>query len=96
MVLTDLEHLHGPQGLVMLPNGHFLVTNSDSTNLDSTQPSEIVEYSSGFQFLSESPLDLNNGAAFGVGTANLSWGSFKIAAVDDFTNTVTIWTAVAQ
>jgi hypothetical protein len=96
LAVDDPEHLHGPIGLVMLPNGHFLVTNSDASNFDTNQPSEMVEYTSDFQFVGESPVDPNNGAAFGVGTANLSWGSFKIAAVDDNSNTVTTWTAVAQ
>jgi hypothetical protein len=92
----DPNHLHGPLGLTYLPNGHFVVAQSDGSNVDPNQPSELVEYSAAGVFLGQMSIDPNNGGAFGVSAYNLGWGTFRMAAVDDNTNSVRIWTAVAQ
>ncbi|MDE3135916.1 MAG: hypothetical protein KGL59_05050, partial [Acidobacteriota bacterium] len=44
LIYNDPNHLHGALGLAMAPNGHLLVTNNDSINPDSSQPSELVEF----------------------------------------------------
>jgi hypothetical protein len=94
LLFADTTHLHGPLGLSILPDGHFLVANSDGSNVDPNQPSEIVEYSATGQFLAQYSLDPNNGGAFGLAVNNLGWGTVRIAAVDDNTNRLNIWTTV--
>jgi len=44
LFFQDFTHLHGPLDLTILPNGHFFVANSDGSNADPNQPSELVEY----------------------------------------------------
>ena len=94
LFFQDLTHLHGPLDLAILPNGHFLVANSDGSNVDPNQPSELVEYSATGQFLNEMPVDPNNGGAFGLAVNNIGWGTIRLAAVDDDANTLDIWTTV--
>lgn len=96
LLIQDLVHLHGPLDLTILPNGHLVVANSDGSNVDPNQPSELVEYTAEGQFLNQMSLDPNPGGAFGLSTYNIGWGTFRMAAVDDNTNTLNIWTAVAQ
>jgi DNA-binding beta-propeller fold protein YncE len=94
LFVQDFTHLHGPLSLAMLPNGHFLVANSDGSNVDPNQPSELVEYSATGQFLSQMSLDPNNGGAFGLAVNNMGWGTIRLAAVDDNTNSLNIRTTV--
>ena len=94
LVFQDFTHLHGPLDLVILPNGHFVVANSDGSNADPNQPSELVEYSSTGVFLAQMPIDPNNGGAFGLAALNAGWGTVRLAAVDDNTNTLHLWTTV--
>jgi len=96
LFFEDPIHLHGPLDLTILPNGHFLVADSDGSNVDPNQPSELVEYSATGAFLGQMSVDPNNGGAFGVAINNLGWGTFRLAAVDDNANTLSIWTTVAQ
>ncbi len=96
LLFQDATHLHGPLDLAILPNGHFLIADSDGSNVDPNQPSELVEYTPTGEFVGQMPIDPNNGGAFGLVTANIGWGTFRLAAVDDNTNTLNIWTTVAQ
>lgn len=96
LVFTDLTHLHGPLGLTILPNGHLLVANSDGSNVDPNQPSELVEFSPTGQFLGQMPIDPNNGGAFGVAINTVAWGAFHMAYVDDNANALRITTAISQ
>ncbi|HKE28615.1 MAG TPA: hypothetical protein VKB88_39970 [Bryobacteraceae bacterium] len=96
LLFADAVHLHGPLDIGFLPNGHLLVANSDGSNADPNQPSELVEFTSAGAFIDEMPIDPNNGGAFGLAMKNLGWGTFQLAAVDDNTNTLRIWTSVAQ
>lgn len=96
LLFGDSTHLHGPLDLSILPNGHFLIANSDGSNLDPNQPSELVEYTNTGEFVGQMSIDPNNGGAFGLATANIGWGTFRLAAVDDNTNSLNIWTTVAQ
>ncbi len=43
-IYQDPVHLHGALAMVLAPNGHLLVSNSDGFNVDPNQPSEIVEF----------------------------------------------------
>lgn len=96
LLSKDLAHLHGPLDITILPNGHLVVANSDGSNTDPNQPSELVEYTPQGQFLGQTSLDPNNGGAFGVSTYNVGWGTFRMAAVDDNANSLRLWTLVAQ
>jgi len=79
LFISDPTHLHGPLDLTILPNGHFLVANSDGSNADPNQPSELVEYSATGQFLAQMSVDPNNGGAFGLAINNLGWGTVRLA-----------------
>jgi DNA-binding beta-propeller fold protein YncE len=96
LFISDITHLHGPLDLGFLPNGNLLVANSDGSNADPNQPSEIVEYTAAGAFISQMPVDPNNGGAFGLATNSIGWGTFTLAAVDDNANNLHIWTAVAK
>ena len=96
LLFSDFTHLHGPLDIGFLPNGHLLVANSDGSNADPNQPSEIVEYTSTGAFVGQMPVDPQNGGAFGLAIKNLGWGTFQLAAVDDNANTLRIWTSVVQ
>ena len=79
LFISDPTHLHGPLDLAILPNGHFLVANSDGSNADPNQPSELVEYTAAGQFLAQMSVDPNNGGAFGLAINNLGWGTVRLA-----------------
>jgi hypothetical protein len=93
LLFQDQVHLHGPLDLAVTPNGHLLVANSDGSNVDPNQPSEIVEYAADGTFVTEFPVDPNNGGAFGIATQSVGKAT-RLAAVDDNTATVTIYTEV--
>ncbi len=90
LVTNNSSFLHGPLGLFIAPNGNLLVANSDAQNADPNNPSELSEFSTAGQFISQIPLDPANGGAFGV-SVNTANGHFILAAVDDNTNTITTW-----
>ncbi|HKD09512.1 MAG TPA: hypothetical protein VKB79_26640 [Bryobacteraceae bacterium] len=94
LVFSDLTHLHGPLDLAILPDGHFVVANSDGSNADPNQPSELVEFTAAGQFLNQMSIDPNNGGAFGLAVLNVGWGTVRMAAVDDNQNTLNLWTVV--
>jgi hypothetical protein len=96
LVFRDLVHLHGPTQMAFSPNGHLLVANSDGSNVDPNQPSELVEFTTAGTFVSQFSVDPNNGGAFGVGVAPLGTSAFRIAAVDDNQNQVKVWTEVVH
>lgn len=91
MIYQDSTHLHGPLDMVIAPNGDLIVANSDGSNVDPNQPSEIVEFSTAGEFVSEFSVDPNNGGAFGIGLVNVG-GAVRFAAVDDNQNTLNMWT----
>jgi len=96
LLFSDATHLHGPLDIGILPNGHLLVANSDGSNADPNQPSELTEFTATGTFVGQMPIDPNNGGAFGLAIKNIGWGTFQLAAVDDNSNTLHIWTSVAQ
>ena len=90
LFVQDNVHLHGPLDLAFAHNGHLLVANSDGSNVDPNQPSEIVEYAGDGAFVTQFSVDPNNGGAFGIATQQI--GSFtRFSAVDDNTVTVTTY-----
>jgi hypothetical protein len=96
LLINDFVHLHGPLGMALTPNGHLLVANSDGANVDPNQPSELVEYTTAGQFLTQFSIDPNNGGAFGVAIQNIGWGTIRVAAVNDNQITLNMWTTVVH
>jgi len=93
LIYSDMDHLHGPLGLIEAPNGHLLVTNSDVINPDSNQPSEIVEFTMAGAFVKELSVDPAFGGSFGLAAALESDPDASIlAAVDDNTASLIIYT----
>jgi len=94
VVFDDPTHLHGPLGLVLLPNGDLVAANGDAVNPDPNHPNELVEFTRQGKFVGEHQIDSGaGGAAFGL-AVTLDDGVLRFAAVDDNTNTVDIWTFV--
>ena len=94
LVYQDLTHLHGPTQMTFAPNGDLLVANSDGSNLDQNQPSEIVEFTPAGQFVAQFSVDANNGGAFGVAVEKVGTRAVRILTVDDNQNTLTAWTEI--
>jgi DNA-binding beta-propeller fold protein YncE len=92
VVYTDNTHLHGALAMAEAPNGHLLVTNNDVINADPNQPSEIVEFTKHGEFVKEIPVDPNLGGSFGLGVNKNDDNTATLAAVDDNTASITIWT----
>jgi hypothetical protein len=88
--------LHGPIDLAITPIGHLLVANSDGSNADPNQPSELEEFTTGGQFVSQFSVDPNNGGAFGIATFTVYFGALRVAAVNDNANTLSMWTTVVH
>jgi uncharacterized protein YjiK len=68
------------------------VTNNDVINADANQPSEIVEFTKDGNFVKEIPVDPNLGGSFGLAVSSHDHDTAILAAVDDNTATLTIWT----
>lgn len=95
VIYQDRAHLHGPLDLAIVPSGHLLVANSDGNNADPNQPSEIVEFTTAGEFVTQFSVDANNGGAFGLNVHNVG-GAVRFAAVDDNTNTLLLNSIVSQ
>lgn len=91
IIYKDAVHLHGALAMAKAPNGHLLVTNSDVINSDPNQPSEIVEFTTNGQFVKEIPVDAAQGGSFGL-QVGISGNTARLAAVNDNTASLTIWT----
>ena len=81
---------------MLAPNGDLLVADSDGSNVDPNQPSEIVEYSQAGQFVAERSIDPNNGGAFGLAVGTSASGLTYLAAVDDNTNQLDVISTMDQ
>jgi hypothetical protein len=91
VIYSDATHLHGPLGMAEAPSGHLLVANSDVINPDPNQPSEIVEFTAGGEFIKQLSVDPAQGGSFGLAVrANHETANF--AAVDDNTSSLIVWT----
>jgi hypothetical protein len=82
IIYKDTTHLHGPLGMTMAPNGHLLVANADVINSDSTQPSEIVEFTVLGKFVTQYSVDPSQGGSFGLAVQTDAY-TVSFAAVDD-------------
>lgn len=91
IIYQDATHLHEPLAMVMAPNNHLIVSNNDAINPDPNQPSEIVEFTTGGQFIKQISVDPNPGGSFGMALMT-SGNVARFAAVDDNAGVLLIWT----
>jgi hypothetical protein len=91
LVYQDPVHLHAPLGLVLAPNGDLITANSDAVDVSVYEPSELVEFTPTGKFVGQFSLDSVNGGAFNLAVFS-SGGKLKLAAVDDDTNSLDVWT----
>ncbi|MGF6301919.1 MULTISPECIES: hypothetical protein [Paraburkholderia] len=92
MIYQDNKHLHGPLALALAPNGHLVTANGDAVNPDPEHPSELVEFTVDGQFVAQMSVDAAPGSAFGLAFGLDSKRRLQFTAVDDNTNTATVWT----
>ena len=87
LLVSDPKNLHAPIGLILAPNGNLIVANSDAFNVDTAQPSELVEYTPKGAFVARFSVDPANGGAFGLAISNgiLAAVDDNIAALEEFT-----------
>jgi hypothetical protein len=91
VVFRDPQHLHGPLGLALEPNGNLITANGDAVNATGTS-NELVEFTPDGRLIATYQLDGGApGGAFGVALTT-SENTVRFAAVDDDLNTVTVWT----
>jgi DNA-binding beta-propeller fold protein YncE len=83
--------LRGPLALRLAPNGHLLAANGDAVNSDVLHPSEIVEFTVNGQFVREYNVDSAQGGAFGLDTVLRPLAPFNYAAIDDVTNSLSVY-----
>ena len=76
---------------MLAPNGDLITANGDAVNPDPNQTSELVEFTPEGQFVGQFSLDPNAGGAFGLAATNAG-GLLRLAAVDDNTNSLDVWT----
>ena len=93
LVYQDNNHLHGPLGLLIAPNGNLMSSQGDAINAstDPAQQSEIVEFTKNGTFVGQFSLDSAAGAAFGIAIHKAGKGVVDFAAVNDATNALTIF-----
>ncbi|WP_236002262.1 NHL repeat-containing protein [Paraburkholderia elongata] len=91
LIYADNAHLRGPIAMTLGPNGHLFVANGDAVNADPKQPSEIVEFTPQGRFVAQLSIDPAPDGAFGIAFAQPQHEFVRFAAVDDNTNTVTVW-----
>ena len=96
VLFNDLTKLHGPVNMVLAPNGHLIVSNSDGSNQDPKQTSELVEFTEAGQFVGEYSIDPGSGASFGIAVTTLAPGVIRLNAVDDASNTMKTFVTVIQ
>ena len=94
LVVQDATHMHGPLGLLLLPNGNLLVANADSVNVDpnaSRERTGRVHHSPPGPLSARVSVDPNNGGAFGLALNLPAAGGAQFAAVDDNGPTISVW-----
>ena len=85
VIYQDMNHLRGPLGLALLPNGDLITANSDLINGNVNQASELVEFTPQGQFVGQLSINPMQGGAFGL-AANVQGKTLTLANVNDVTN----------
>ncbi len=94
-IYADQAILRGPLALALAPNGDLVTANGDApsiTNSTQPNPSEIIEFTPQGQFVAQMQVDPSPGSAFGLAFGLSGTGQSQFAAVNDNTNTATVWT----
>jgi uncharacterized protein (TIGR03118 family) len=92
LIVQNDPNLHGPLGLVIAPNGDLIVSNGDAQSPNPNDVNQLVEFTPAGAFVGKFQVDSGGpGAAFGIALST-DGGQLRFAAVDDNTNSVTIWT----
>jgi hypothetical protein len=93
IIYKDNQHLHGPLGLIIAPNGDLISSQGDAINPspDPAQQSEIVEFTKTGTFVGQFSIDSAAGSAFGIAIQVAGTGAVDLAAVNDATNTLTVF-----
>jgi hypothetical protein len=90
LIFSDQNHLHGPLGLMIAPNGDLITANADpAAHVDPSQPSELVEFTTSGKFVRQFSIDPNTGSAFAILNV-ASGGANQFAYVDDFLSILNI------
>ncbi len=92
VIYQDIDHLRGPLALALAPNGDLVTANGDAINPNAQHASEIVEFTPDGRFIATMQVDPSPGSAFGLAFGLSSSGQPQFAAVNDNTNTATVWT----
>jgi hypothetical protein len=79
-----------------LPDAAFqavstILANGDGVNPDPNHPRELVEFTPSGHFVGQFSIDSNPDAPFGLAVTDAG-GLLRLAAVDDDTNTLDVWT----
>lgn len=93
LVTSDATHLNGPLGLAVASNGDLITANGDAFNPSSSVPPNLLlEFTPTGQFVGQFQLDSGGpGGAFGLALQTIG-KQIRLAAVDDDTNTLQIFT----
>jgi hypothetical protein len=94
VVYQDNNHLRGPLGLVLAPNGHLISSNGDAVNPGdpTTTQNFLVEFTPAGTFIAQVQLDSGaSGGAFGLAISDSERDTVRFAAVDDDLNNLNIW-----
>ncbi|WP_246217087.1 SMP-30/gluconolactonase/LRE family protein [Paraburkholderia panacisoli] len=91
LIYADNARLHGPLGMALGPNGHLFAANGDAINPDPKHPSEIIEFTPQGRFVARFSIDPAVDGPFGIAFGQPKHEFVRFAAVDDNTNTVTVW-----
>jgi hypothetical protein len=91
VVFADANVLRGPIGLTFTPGGDLVTVNGDAVNGDPTHPSEVIEFTKFGKFVRQYNIDAGQGGGFAVATALRADRRFNFAAVDDNSNSVTVY-----
>jgi hypothetical protein len=91
VIYQDNQHLRGPVGLLLAPNGDLVATNGDAVNASPNQQSEMVEFTASGHFVAERSVNSSApGGAFGI-ALSVSEGTTRFVAVDDVLNVLDVW-----
>jgi len=93
VIFLDTNHLHGPMGLPLAPNGDLIIANNDSINVNPKRPSEIVEIDPATvpaTFIRQFSIDPNIDGPFGIAAAEFNELN-ELAFVNDNNNTLSVW-----
>lgn len=94
VVYHDNNHLRGPLGLALAPNGHLISSNGDAVNPGdpTTTQNFLVEFTPAGAFVAQVQLDSGApGGAFGLAISDSERDTVRFAAVDDDLNNLNIW-----